>query len=97
MSTEENAKRVMAAFERQNEVLKGMIITSDMLFSMLNILNDRVMALEERAEGVSMQDILDGKELKPLGIQPEHVAKLEEMNGILRRLAQEGTTKLKEE
>lgn len=73
----------------QNEMIRGTMIVADAAMTLARISTDRLTALEERARGLSMQDIVDGREPSPLGPTEVHYEELKRLNGNLGNLIQE--------
>jgi hypothetical protein len=85
------AKEVLATVTNLREariMVSGLATFTDMLFTMHKIHHDRLRALEQRAEGVSFEDMVDGK-LLPLGPTQEHVAILQEIHDKFADLKEE--------
>jgi len=73
----------------QHEMIRGVMVVADAAMTLARINNDRVLALEERARGLSMQDIVDGREPTPLGPTQVHYEALQRLNGNLEHLIHE--------
>jgi len=64
----------------QAEVIKGLMFIIDAAMSMSRMHHERLTALEQRAMGLSFEDLVDGKELKPLGPTQSHYEMLTKIN-----------------
>lgn len=69
-------------------VLDGLMVVLDSAMTMNKIHHQRLMALEQRAQGLSFEDLVDGKQLLPLGPTEEHAAALEAVNAKFQRMAE---------
>lgn len=70
--------KVTRMINQQRQVIEGLMVVTDAVMTMNSIGHQRLMALEQRAQGLSFEEMLDGKEIR-VGPTEEHIATLKEM------------------
>jgi hypothetical protein len=78
--------KLCESVDQQAEIIKSVMVVADAAVSLNRMHNDRITALEERARGLSMQDIVDGREPTPLGPTQAHYQELMRINADLGKL-----------
>ena len=72
---------------RQADMIRGVMVVCDAALTLSKIANERLTALEERAEGYTMEDLVNGHQPKELGITEQHHAELQAINDSLAALS----------
>ena len=84
---------------RQREIIRGLVVLIDSAYALNRIHHDRLTSLENRARGMSFEDMVDGKDPGELGHTNAHAELLSEIEGrirgVLTMMEQEGDAQAK--